>query len=113
MMLFEPKRSKNSRKPSQDNSKKGETHLQILAELTKVRLACCHPALVGGESIPSSKLEMFRIKIREIMDGARQGSGIQPVCETSIDSKSRIRFNEHFLSIPRWLDTDKKTKINC
>ncbi|MDB4413438.1 DEAD/DEAH box helicase [Pirellulaceae bacterium] len=57
---------------SQDNSKKGETHLQILAELTKLRLACCHPALVGGESIPSSKLEMFRIKIREIMDGAHK-----------------------------------------
>lgn len=57
---------------SKDKSKKGETHLQILAELTKLRLACCHPSLVGGKTIPSSKLDMFRIKIREIMEGGHK-----------------------------------------
>jgi len=70
--LYEALRQKALEKmaaAANDKSKKGEKHLQILAELTRLRLACCHPSLVGGEGIASSKLEMFRHKIREIIDG--------------------------------------------
>lgn len=52
-----------------EGSNKGQQHLQVLAELTKLRLACCHPALVGGDSIEGSKLALFRQKIREIING--------------------------------------------
>jgi len=54
---------------AKDDSKKGQQHLQVLAELTRLRLACCHPSLVGGDSIESSKLDLFRSKIGEIIDG--------------------------------------------
>jgi SNF2 family DNA or RNA helicase len=54
---------------TKDDSKKGQQHLQVLAELTRLRLACCHPSLVGGNEIESSKLDLFRQKIREIIDG--------------------------------------------
>ena len=38
----------------------GSQHLQALAELTKLRLACCNTALVNKEILlPSSKLEAF------------------------------------------------------
>lgn len=49
-------------------SSAGETHLQMLAELTRLRLACCHPTLVGGKGIESAKLEVFREKIGELIE---------------------------------------------
>lgn len=52
-----------------DSESQGEQHLQVLAELTRLRLACCHPALVGGDSIDSTKLDLFRQKIGEIIEG--------------------------------------------
>ncbi len=47
----------------------GERHLRVLAELTRLRLACCHPSLVGGHDIESTKLSLFREKVREIIEG--------------------------------------------
>jgi superfamily II DNA or RNA helicase len=52
-----------------DSTSQGEQHLQVLAELTRLRLACCHPSLVGGDSIDSTKVDLFRQKIGEIIDG--------------------------------------------
>jgi SNF2 family DNA or RNA helicase len=52
-----------------DSKSQGEQHLQVLAELTRLRLACCHPELVGGEGIESTKLDLFRQKISEIVEG--------------------------------------------
>ncbi len=52
-----------------NGSKKGQQHLQVLAELTRLRLACCHPSFVGGKGIESSKLRMFRQKITEVIEG--------------------------------------------
>lgn len=52
-----------------DSTSQGEQHLQVLAELTRLRLACCHPSLVGGDGIDSAKLDVFRQKIEEIIDG--------------------------------------------
>lgn len=52
-----------------DSQSHGEQHLKVLAELTRLRLACCHPALVGGDGIDSTKLDLFRQKISEIIGG--------------------------------------------
>ncbi len=52
-----------------DSKSQGEQHLQVLAELTRLRLTCCHPSLVGGDGIEGSKLEVFRQKISEIIEG--------------------------------------------
>ena len=51
-----------------ESTSQGKQHLQVLAELTRLRLACCHPSLVGGDSIDSTKLNLFRQKISEIVD---------------------------------------------
>jgi SNF2 family DNA or RNA helicase len=53
---------------SEDQSR-GQQHLQVLAELTRLRLACCHPTLVGGDGIESAKLALFREKVGEIVAG--------------------------------------------
>ncbi len=45
----------------------GMQHLQALAELTKLRLACCNTALVNKEiQLPSSKLEAFFEIVEEL-----------------------------------------------
>jgi len=50
----------------------GETgHLQILAEIMRLRRLCCNPALVldkGDAAIPSSKLKVFGDIVRELID---------------------------------------------
>lgn len=52
-----------------DSTSQGEQRLRVLAELTRLRLACCHPSLVGGDGIDSAKLGIFRLKIGEIIEG--------------------------------------------
>lgn len=45
----------------------GQQHLQALAEITRLRLACCNPALVNAEiDLPSSKLAAFLEIIEEL-----------------------------------------------
>ena len=45
----------------------GEHRLQVLAHLTRLRLACCNPRLVQGEEgPPSSKLETFATTLDEL-----------------------------------------------
>lgn len=53
---------------SQDGDAK-DKRFRILAELTKLRLACCHPKLVN-ENIPlgSSKLELFGETLEELLE---------------------------------------------
>ena len=73
--LYESLRQKALEKIAEgsgNKSKKGQQHLQVLAELTRLRLACCHPSLVGGNGIDSSKLEMFRDKVEEIVAGGHK-----------------------------------------
>lgn len=54
------RRSSVAQIESMKDKKGGAVHLRILAELTKLRRACCHPALITKEiNIESSKLSMF------------------------------------------------------
>ena len=48
----------------------GPGHLQVLAELTRLRRACCNPRLVAPEStVPSAKLDAFK----ELLQGLAAG----------------------------------------
>ena len=54
-----------------NNGPAGQQHLQALAEITKLRLACCNTALVNKEvALPSSKLAAFF----EIIDELRENN---------------------------------------
>ncbi len=52
---------------------KGVKHLRILAEITKLRLACCHPRLAMHHSqIPGSKLEAFMRIVTDLKDAGHK-----------------------------------------
>ncbi len=52
-----------------DSGKPGEKHLMILAEITRLRRACCHPDLVMKNSgIESSKLAQFGELVDELLE---------------------------------------------
>ena len=52
-----------------DDSPVGQKHLKILAEIMKLRQACCHPRLVmPTSSISSSKLELFGEVVAELLE---------------------------------------------
>lgn len=53
---------------AQDKANPGQRHFQVLAQLTKLRLACCHPKLVQ-EALPmeSSKLNTFARTLDELL----------------------------------------------
>jgi SNF2 family DNA or RNA helicase len=54
----------------------GQQHLKILAEIMKLRRACCHPRLVLEESaISSSKLQAFEELVDELLE-IHPGSGV-------------------------------------
>ncbi|WP_218933290.1 DEAD/DEAH box helicase [Rubripirellula lacrimiformis] len=70
--LYEALRRKaieNITASAKEEKSSGEQHLQVLAELTRLRLACCHPSLVGGDGISGSKLALFGEKVSEVVDG--------------------------------------------
>ncbi len=51
----------------------GETRIQLLAELTRLRRAACHPTLVAPEAqIASSKLEAFESLLSELREGGHR-----------------------------------------
>lgn len=54
---------------SEDGTAPAQARIQVLAHLTRLRLACCNPALVApGEAPPSSKMKAFA----EILDELRR-----------------------------------------
>ena len=68
--LYEAVRQKAIKK-FDDSSAEGEktNHIQILAEITKLRLASCHPRLVMENSpLPGSKLQAFGEILEELLD---------------------------------------------
>ncbi|GAB4417072.1 MAG: DEAD/DEAH box helicase [Bacteroidia bacterium] len=51
----------------------GEQRLRILAEITRLRQACCNPALVMPETdIPSSKLQLFADTVLELRENGHK-----------------------------------------
>ncbi len=48
---------------------KGQTHIQVLAELMKLRRCCCNPRLVVPDcGLPGSKLDTFAELVEELLD---------------------------------------------
>ncbi len=45
------------------------TRIHILAEITKLRQACCHPDLAAGSGVPSAKLDAFLELAAELREG--------------------------------------------
>lgn len=60
MAFYEALRREALENISNNNEKNGTKHLQVLAEITKLRQACCNPKLVDSNlNIPSAKLSTF------------------------------------------------------
>ncbi|MDD2270701.1 MAG: DEAD/DEAH box helicase [Desulfuromonadaceae bacterium] len=56
-----------------DNSPPGEKQIRILAEIMRLRRACCHPQLVmPGSTIPSAKLAAFHEIVAELREGGHR-----------------------------------------
>ncbi len=51
----------------------GQMRIRVLAGITKLRLATCHPSLAGaGPEIPSAKLDTFLELLEELLDGGHR-----------------------------------------
>jgi SNF2 family DNA or RNA helicase len=56
-----------------DDAPASQKHIKILAEIMKLRRACCHPRLVMAESsLDSSKLELFGEVVAELLDNGHK-----------------------------------------
>jgi superfamily II DNA or RNA helicase len=67
MALYEALRQQAIRNINSE-SKKGAAHIQALAELTRLRLACCNPRLVkNAPELGSSKLTAFLMLVEELV----------------------------------------------
>ena len=50
----------------------GQERIRVLAHLTRLRLACCHPRLVHPDGPPSSKLKTFAATLDELRQGGHK-----------------------------------------
>jgi len=67
--FYEALRQQALERLEQDDSPMGQKHLKILAEIMRLRQACCHPRLVAPKSsISSSKLELFGEVVLDLLD---------------------------------------------
>jgi len=69
MAFYEALRRKAIDALENDDSAQGTKHLKALAEITRLRLACCNPALVNPElNISSAKLSAFLEIVAELIE---------------------------------------------
>jgi len=69
MAFYEALRREAISKLSQSDAEAGKKHLQVLAEIMKLRRACCHPSLVMPDAeLPSSKLQLFGEVLGELLE---------------------------------------------
>ncbi len=69
MAFYEALRQKALAKLSDSDATAGTKHLQILAEIMKLRRACCNTRLVMPDSnLPSAKLELFGEVLEELLE---------------------------------------------
>jgi SNF2 family DNA or RNA helicase len=67
--FYEALRQQALERLEQDDSPVGQKHLIILAEIMRLRQACCHPRLVTPKSrIAGSKLELFGEVVSELLE---------------------------------------------
>lgn len=69
LAFYEALRRDAIAKLSESDAGAGAKHLQVLAEIMKLRRACCNPQLVKPElKLPSSKLQLFGEVVEELLD---------------------------------------------
>ncbi len=69
MAFYEALRREAIAKLSDSDATAGAKHLQVLAEIMKLRRACCNTQLVKADiSLPSSKLQLFSEVLAELLD---------------------------------------------
>jgi superfamily II DNA or RNA helicase len=73
LAFYEALRREAVEKLNNSDAEHGARHLQVLAEIMKLRRACCNPSLVKPElAIPSTKLEQFGELIAELLDNGHK-----------------------------------------
>jgi SNF2 family DNA or RNA helicase len=85
-----------------ENAPPGQKHLQVLAEIMKLRRACCNPQLVTTDiSIPSAKLQLFGEVLTELLENGHKAL----VFSQFVDHLSLIRQYLESQNIPyQYLD---------
>jgi superfamily II DNA or RNA helicase len=69
MAFYEALRQQAIAKLTDSDAPPGQKHLQVLAEIMKLRRACCNPQLVSaGVPIPSAKLQLFGEVLTELLE---------------------------------------------
>ncbi|MBC7515773.1 MAG: DEAD/DEAH box helicase, partial [Alkalinema sp. FL-bin-369] len=69
MVFYEALRREVIAKLEESEAPAGQKHLQVLAEIMRLRRACCNTQLVKPEiAIPSSKLEVFANIVTELLE---------------------------------------------
>ncbi|MGL5076682.1 MAG: DEAD/DEAH box helicase, partial [Waterburya sp.] len=69
MAFYEALRQKAIAKLTDSDANAGTKHLQVLAEIMKLRRACCNTRLVMADSsLPSAKLEVFGEILEELLE---------------------------------------------
>ena len=67
--FYEALRQNALQKLEQDKGHTGQKHLKILAEIMRLRRACCHPRLIMPESpLAGAKLEQFGEVVSELLE---------------------------------------------
>lgn len=68
-IFYEALRKSAIERLSESDAVAGQKHLQVLAEIMKLRRACCNTRLVTSESpLPSAKLQLFGEVLGELLD---------------------------------------------
>ena len=97
MAFYEALRREAVEKLADSDATAGQKHLQVLAEIMRLRRACCNPQLVRPElGLPSAKLDQFGEVLAEILDN---------------DHKALVfsQFVDHLTILREYLDQQK----NC
>jgi superfamily II DNA or RNA helicase len=69
MAFYEALRQQAIAKLTDSDAPPGQKHLQVLAEIMKLRRACCNPQLVTkGIPLPSAKLQLFGEVLTELLE---------------------------------------------
>jgi SNF2 family DNA or RNA helicase len=69
MAFYEALRQKSIAKLTESDAPAGQKHLQVLAEIMKLRRACCNPKLITADiPIPSAKMQLFGEVLRELLE---------------------------------------------
>lgn len=95
LAFYEALRREAIAKLSESDATAGTKHLQVLAEIMRLRRACCNPQLVKPElALPSAKLQLFGEVLAELLENKHKALVFS-------------QFVDHLHLIQDYLDTHK------